>query len=169
MQGALRGRRVSSSVTFSVRTPPWWRPAWLLLHVGVAVLMVAWAALLWSQDAWARLAFVALAAVGWGIGIGWHPRSGELRFDGQRWTLTALAAGGRQECEGSLSLAIDAGSWMLLRFRPEVSARRGAGALWLLAGRRESAHDWAALRRAVYSPRSDPAGPSAQAAAPPSA
>lgn len=160
---------MSPAITFSVRPPAWWRPAWLLLHLGVAVLMAAWVTLLWSQEAWARFAFVALAAVGWGVAVGWRPRTGELRFDGQRWIVAMPAVGGVRECEGSLSLAIDAGSWMLLRFRPAAGALPRAGTIWLLPGQRESAHDWAALRRAVYSPRSNPAGPSAQAAAPPSA
>ncbi|MFT3956794.1 MAG: hypothetical protein QM722_21140 [Piscinibacter sp.] len=161
---------MTASTNFPVSLPTGWRPAWLLLHLMVGLTLAVWVLTLWTREAGTLLGCVPVAMAGWLLTIGWRPLSaGELRWDGQAWFLKEPASNGVQECEGSLSLAIDAGGWLLLRFRRGVARRPGASSAWLLLGRGRSPHDWSALRRAVYSPRSDPAGPSAQATAHPPA
>ena len=161
---------MTSPTTFPVRLPSWWRPLWWMLHLLVALTVTFWVASLWARDAWLPLGFAPMAVLAWLLAMRWRPLgAGNLRWDGQCWQLGESLPHGMRESEGSLSLAIDAGGWMLLRFR-RLSAQASADAtVWLLLGHDGSAHGWAALRRAVYSPRPDPAGPSAQATAPPNA
>ena len=71
----------------------------------------------------------------------WHVPAQSLRWDGRAWQLDAAA--------GELSVAIDLGPWMLLRFKPERRAR----ASWLPVQRAGLETQWHALRCAVYSPR----------------
>lgn len=75
-----------------------------------------------------------------------------LRWDGERWWLGAAAGG--EPWPGEVSVALDLGDWLLLRFRPEATAR--SRARWLPAERAAMPADWHGLRCAVYSPR--PAG-----------
>ena len=102
-----------------------------------------------------------------------------LRWDGQDWHLGLASSAGHEPTAGALSVALDLGDWMLLRFcaheethgRPKVPhpprgaddvCRRPGGALkpcrgsrvtWLPVQRRGMEPHWHGLRCAVYSPR----------------
>jgi hypothetical protein len=71
----------------------------------------------------------------------WRVPAQSLCWDGQAWQLDAIP--------GGLSVAIDLGPWMLLRFTPEAGGR----ARWLPVQRRGLEAQWHALRCAVYAPR----------------
>ena len=92
---------------------------------------------------------------------------GRLVLDGGTWRFedAAVDPAGRP---GELVVAMDLGSWMLLCFHPS-GARWPRNRRWLALGRRDMPAAWQAFRRAVYSPRPPPAGPSAQAPADPPA
>jgi hypothetical protein len=156
--------------SFTVRLPAWWRPFSVLLHLSVVLLVAAWVATLLANEAWAAMAWVPPAVMAWWLSIRWRPpATGGLRSDGQCWFLSDPARDNGQECEGSLTLAVDGTRWLLLRFQPRAAPGSLGETVWLLLDLGDSPHDGAALRRAVYSPRPDPAGPSAQATAHPSA
>ncbi len=73
----------------------------------------------------------------------------DLRWDGRAWHLgSAIDA----PAPGELSVAIDLGPWMLLRFAP---AGRGR-VRWLPVQRLGIESQWHALRCAVYSPHPAP-------------
>ena len=78
-----------------------------------------------------------------------------LNWDGQCWTLGGVAPGRIERVVGEISVAVDLGPWMLLRFRPAASSRwsRLAQPNWLPVQRRGIEPQWHALRCAVYSPR----------------
>ena len=83
-------------------------------------------------------------------------RSVRLAWDGQGWTLECAALPpGAAPTAGELSVAIDLGPWMLLRFRPTAAARWSAPRC-LPVQRRGIEAQWHGLRCAVYSPRVRP-------------
>ncbi len=81
-----------------------------------------------------------------------------LRWDGQRWFLGSPASTPAETVPGDLSVAIDLGPWMLLRFTSEAAAQRPRG-IWLPAQRRGIEAQWHALRCCVYSPHAAVAPP----------
>jgi hypothetical protein len=132
---------------------------WRTAVIGVAVLTLA-ALYGWSNGSpepvagaprWA-VAF-ALAAVVSATGLLRLARPVSLRWDGHCWHLGPLQIPGKEPRPGQLTVAIDLGGWMLLRFVPNAGPRR---ARWLPAQRRGVAAQWHALRCAVYSPRPAP-------------
>jgi hypothetical protein len=157
-------------VTFELRRPPLLRPVLLLLHLLAAATLIAWAWALSSRGEWITLWWVLPGGLAWLVALGWMPlASGQLRWDGQNWLLTESSPHAGAQREGALALALDAGPWLLLRFRPRGERWRGARSVWIVLGRNASADEWCALRRTVYSPRPEPAAASAQAAAHPPA
>ena len=162
--------RVLSPVTFEVRRPLWLRPSLLSLHLLVASTLIAWTTALSLGEEWAMLWWVLPGGLAWLVAVGWvPPASGWLRWDGQNWHLTETLPDAGPQREGSLAVALDAGSWLLLRFRPRREPGRWSCSVWMVFARHASADEWSALRRAVYSPRPEPAAASAQAAANPPA
>ena len=86
----------------------------------------------------------------------------ELRWDTQRWWLDSAVAASAQPPAGNLTIALDLGFWMLLRFEPDGAGR----ATGLPVQRRGLQAQWQALRCAVYCARSAPgpdAGPNSSA------
>jgi hypothetical protein len=80
-----------------------------------------------------------------------------LRWDGQCWHLGPPGLRGNEPWTGEVSVVLDLGSWMLLRFKhgsPSPLCR----VRWLPAQRRGLEDRWHALRCAVYSPRLGPGG-----------
>ncbi len=73
-----------------------------------------------------------------------------LRWDGQEWVLPAWPGAG-MDSRGDVSLMLDLGPWMLVRFLPYAGADGGGvGATWLpfyLAG---DLARWASLRGALW-------------------
>ena len=99
----------------------------------------------------------------------WTART-HLRWDGALWHLAdaapEVAPGPGRAQPGTMAIALDGGTWMLLRFRAADAAGRPR-VRWLAPSRGDLGGAWHALRCAVYSPRPDPAGPSAQVSADP--
>jgi hypothetical protein len=97
------------------------------------------------------LGLVALAALGLGASL--LPRRGfSLRWDGHDWHAGPADSVGQEPLTGTLSVSVDLGSWMLLRFQPDAPASR-VGVTWLPVQRRGLEPQWHTLRCAVYSPR----------------
>ena len=120
-----------------------WRIAVIALTVAGAAAMAAWLA---GRDPPASagllmlVAALALPVFGCAVSL-WRVPAQSLRWDGQAWLLDAAP--------GELSVAIDLGPWMLLRFSPERQRRSH----WLPVQRRGLEARWHVLRCAVYSPR----------------
>jgi hypothetical protein len=159
----------SKALSIEIRTSAAWRWGVLVMTLAAALGLGWWsvtslqrgaAGSIWpGLPAW--LAIVAAASLLW-------PRAGRLRWDGAVWHLEVPATGPVVERPGTMAIALDGGSWMLLRFRA-AQADAGLRVRWLALSRRDLGGQWHALRCAVYSPRPDPAGPTAQAPATPSA
>ena len=82
-----------------------------------------------------------------------------LRWDGALWSAASSLSPSVAPTTGDLSVALDLGSFLLLRFVPQ--GRSGPAAVrWIPVGRRGLEHEWHAFRCAVYSPR-PASGPSA--------
>jgi len=80
------------------------------------------------------------------------PRSsGRLRWDGAQWWYAPDA--GADEQSGELSVMIDLGGWMLLRFHSRSSGRRSHA--WLPVASAGLGVAWHGLRAAIYSRRLD--------------
>ena len=135
--------RASPACQVSLRRFGAWRIAVIALAVAGAAAMAAW---LVGRDSPASaglsmlVAAAALPMFGCAVSL-WRVPAQDLRWDGQAWQLDAAP--------GELSVAIDLGAWMLLRFRPEGQRRNR----WLPVQRLGLEAQWHALRCAVYSPR----------------
>ncbi len=134
-----------------------WRAAVVLLTSLGTLALAGW---LSGQDELAGVAKgVALALVaalfgGLGLSLMRVPAR-RLSWDGQCWALLDMSAGGTEPIAGEISVAIDLGPWMLLRFRPIAASpwRESMQSTWLPLQRRGIEPQWHALRCAVYSPR----------------
>ena len=78
-----------------------------------------------------------------------------LRWDARNWYLGRADQIGDEPLQGDLSVVIDLGPWMLLRFDPAGAAPRRQ-VRWLPVQRRGLEAHWHELRCAVYSPRPGP-------------
>jgi hypothetical protein len=153
-------------VTIEVRRPLRVRLMVLSLHLLAASTLIAWVVALSSRGEWITLWWVLPGGLAWLLALGWLPLAGgQLRWEGERWLLTESTPHAAPQREGSLHLALDAGSWVLLQFRPRREPRRWSRSVWMVLARHASADEWSALRRTLYSPRPEPAAASAQAAA----
>jgi hypothetical protein len=151
--------RSAPALHFSVNHHGVWRAGLLLLAACASGSMLAW---WWVQPEplpWAN----ATAGVGVLLSMAclaglWRDQPLTLRFDRHGWF---LARAGSPECAGGLSVAVDLGSWMLLRFMPQSS---GAGAnrigrpVWIALQRRGLESQWHAVRCGLFASR--PAAPS---------
>lgn len=159
----------AKAISIEIRPSASWRLAVLVMTLSAALGLGWWSVtafqrgapgLIWlGMPAW--LAIAAAASLLW-------PHGGRLRWDGAGWHLDLAAGGTAGERPGEMAIALDGGSWMLLRVR---TARTDSGlrVRWLALSRRDLGSQWHALRCAVYSPRPEPAGRPAQAPATPSA
>jgi len=89
----------------------------------------------------------------------------DLRWDTQRWLLDRHA-GFTEPAPGNLTIALDLGVWMLLRFDHDPPPRGRRRTTWLPVQRRGLETHWHALRCAVYCARPAPgtdAGPNLHA------
>ena len=113
----------------------------------------------------AAMAVVAALLIGLGLPLMRLPAR-QLTWDGQSWTLGDMAAGGTEPVAGDISVAIDLGPWMLLRFRPTASSAwwQSMQSTWLPVQRRGIEPQWHALRCGVYSPRAADMADAADAA-----
>ena len=77
----------------------------------------------------------------------------QLGWDGQGWTVQSLPlVAGVAPIAGEITVAVDLGLWMLLRFRSHTRSRWSLPQ-WLPVQRRGVEAKWHGLRCAVYSPR----------------
>jgi len=133
-----------------------WRVAVAAVACAALASLVAW--LLGSPhgaSGWVRagVAVAALAILGLAASL-WRQRPVRLRWDGFAWTI-APADGAAPERPGRLEVAIDLGSFLLLRFLPPAGAG-GLAVRWIPVGRAGLEREWHAFRCAVHSPA--PAG-----------
>ena len=133
-----------------------WRAAVVVLTLLGTLTAAGW---LVGQEGLAGVAkgaaMAVVAALAWGLGLSlMRLPARRLSWDGQCWALLDLAAGGTEPVAGDISVAIDLGPWMLLRFRPIASSpwRQSMQSMWLPVQRRGIEPQWHALRCAVYSP-----------------
>lgn len=130
-----------------------WRWAVVALMGLVMVTLLAWLIgqpedLHWGVAA--GLGLVALIALSLGGSLLRNPAI-SLRWDGQAWYAGPAASAG-QEASGALTVSVDLGPWMLLRFQTD-GVDPQAGVIWLPVQRTGLEVQWHALRCAVYSPR----------------
>ena len=129
-----------------------WRVAVALVALAVLASLAAWmVGSPLAEAGWVR-AGVALGALGC-LGLAaslWRQPAVRLRWDGTGW---AAAPAGHPEAErpGRLDVAIDLGSFLLLRFVPASGSGRTA-ARWIPVGRAGLEREWHAFRCAVHSP-----------------
>ena len=148
--------RASPALQVSLNRFGVWRAALATLVLLAIAAIVAWAvssnpAQAHQRWAWPLAVLLAITALGCGASLA-RLAPCSLRWDGQRWHLSRSA--GEPEQPGDLTVALDLGAWMLLRFTADAD---GARTRWLPVQRRGLEAGWHALRCAVYAPRSDPA------------
>lgn len=131
-----------------------WRGVVATLAVLTSSALIAW---LMSTDefvqSWLRLTIAAcgFAVVITAAGLGrCEPTS--LRWDTQCWQLGPASMVGEEPASGSLSVALDLGNWMLLKFAGKDLQKRER-VIWLPIQRRGLESQWHALRCAVYCAR----------------
>ena len=134
-----------------------WQAAVSVLAVLGTLALAGW---LVGQEGLASVAkgaaMAVVAALLWGLGRSLtRLPAHRLSWDGQCWALLCMAAGGTEPIAGEISVAIDLGPWMLLRFRPIAASPwwPSMQLTWLPVQRRGIEPQWHALRCAVYSPR----------------
>ena len=137
-----------------------WRAAVVVLTLLGSLTSAGW---LIGQEGLAGLAkgvaMLAVAALLWVLGLSlMRLPARRLSWDGQCWTLLDLTAGGTESVAGDVSVALDLGPWMLLRFRPVAGSAwwqsmQSMHSTWLPVQRHGIGPQWHALRCAVYSPR----------------
>jgi hypothetical protein len=139
------------SFQITVRCFGVWRWGCCVLILLAALTTACWAAAAWSSHpGW--LAFSVLLGVGAVGGVllhAWHLAPTSLRWDGQFWHLGPAATIGQEPQVGSLTVMMDLGVWILLRF--VVNGARGG--VWLPVQRRGHEPGWHGLRATVYCAR----------------
>jgi hypothetical protein len=158
----------TASAGFEIRMAPAWR--WLrnVLIAAAAAALLAWAGMLIEGGEAAHAVFALPLLLPIVAAASWRSEErGQLVLDGVGWCFEGAVSDPVRR-PGELVVAMDLGSWMLLSLRlgdaPWSRNRR-----WFALSRRDMPATWQAFRRAVYSPRPPPAGPSAQAPADPPA
>jgi hypothetical protein len=128
-----------------------WRVATLMLAGCVVAALGLWVV---SQPiplpahALAGAVSAGIVALWLGVSAG-RIETAVLRWDGSTWHLGPAQG---QGVAGTLTVAVDFGAWMLLRFHADAAPRWAASA-WLPVQRAGIDAPWHALRCAVYSPR----------------
>ena len=148
--------RASPAIHVSVSRFGLWRGAIGALAMAAVGTIVLW---LFGRDPPAAASTQAIvgvalcAVIGLAISLARVPHVG-LRWDGQAWHLSGTG-NSTAETPGEVTVAIDLGAWMLLRFKP--AAHTGfLQARWLPVQRRGLEGPWHGLRCALYSPRPKP-------------
>ena len=139
---------------FTIRHFGLWRAAlWVLVAASAASLAAWWFAVPGRPVDLSLLALaMALCAV---VALVWplaNPAAVSLRWDARCWHVGPPGSVGREPFSGEVSVAIDLGQWLLLRWHP-AEGSTGFGPGWLPVQRRGMEAQWHALRCALYSPR----------------
>jgi hypothetical protein len=156
--------RAAPPLAFTVRRFGAWRAALVALGLGDAAAMAAWWHRLEEPAGWAGLVLAAaLACALLPLVQAWRLHPLALRWDGTCWHVDPARAVSGAPRTGRLAVALDLGTWMLLRFvveppaSPAVQPPRAVAATWIALQRRGLETEWHAIRCTVYSP--PPAGP----------
>ncbi|MEP7301993.1 MAG: hypothetical protein ABI699_10730 [Caldimonas sp.] len=138
-----------------------WRGAIFLVAAASLASLAVWLATsALSDGAWTRAAIAMAAAVVVALSVSLLRRPAlVLRWNGFEWSVQAAGPGAPPPASGQMEVALDLGSFLLLRFVAQAGANRAAPR-WIPVGRRGLEREWHAFRCAVYSPR-PAAGPSA--------
>ena len=134
--------------------------SWQAFVVALVALTVAsigvWLAA--SELGFAPKAALALATVAAGLAAlsTAAPLDLALRWTGTTWVLSRMSAAASNERVGSVTVALDLGNWMLLRF---VAKAHRVRTTWIPVQRGGLEGDWHALRCAVHAPRPLPQTP----------
>ena len=131
-----------------------WQAAIFLVLLVAELSLGLWLVGREAQDLLHQVATLAGAAallpLAWSLA---RTRAVQLRWDGQGWTLQAAPPPpGNVPTPGDITVAVDLGLWMLLRFQPQAASRWSLP-LWLPVQRRGIEAQWHGLRCAIYSPR----------------
>jgi hypothetical protein len=129
-----------------------WRAAVSLTAVIAGCVMVAWLAAVPAIAIGWKAALLVLSGLASAASLhqAWTLRPVALRWDTQCWHLSATGVAPQA---GWLSVHVDLGAWMLLRFVPSEPASWRRRSLWLPVQRRGHAASWHALRATVYCAR----------------
>ena len=157
--------RASPAFQVSLRRFGVWRGAVIGLAVlGVAVVVAWWVGRDRPLDAMTiGVSLTSIAAI---LGLAmslWRVRAVSLRWDGQCWHLGPADPEAGDALPGDVTVAIDLGPWMLLRFVPAARDARPRRT-WLPVQRRGIEPQWHALRCSVHSPRPSPGADAAAGA-----
>lgn len=147
--------RAAPAVSVRLLPSTHWRRALALLALAALTSTATWA---WQRGD--RTGVLALGGVLAGVALAVRtarPGPRQLRWDGQRWWLQT-APEPAEPLAGEVSVAIDLGAWLLLRFDAAPGARPRRA--WLPLQRAGQEPDWHALRCALYSPRPAATDPS---------
>ncbi|HEY0818424.1 MAG TPA: hypothetical protein VGD46_06575 [Rhizobacter sp.] len=128
-----------------------WRVGCAVLVAASGLATGAWAltaAKVHPVALWVSLAVWAVASIAVRVQMS-RLAPVSLRWDGQAWHVGPVTTVGEEPQAGTVSVSIDLGAWMLLRFVP-AGARRG---VWLPAQRRGHEAAWHGLRATVYCAR----------------
>ena len=130
-----------------------WRGALFALACATTSVIAAWIVLSREQQHFMVVLGVAVAALAVVamVAAAASTKPVLLRWDGARWQLTPREHRSGEPATGRLTVAIDVGFWMLLRFDADIPARRRR-ATWLPVQRRGLEAQWHGLRCAVFSP-----------------
>ena len=135
-----------------------WRAAVATLALLSVSALTAWVLSgsdLWSAGSLTGAAIAAVAVLLLASSLA-RVEPATLRLHDGGWTVARHGFEDAGAELGSVEVAIDLGSFMLLSFRPELAFARPGERRWLPAQRWGHEHHWHALRCAVYSPRAAP-------------
>lgn len=131
-----------------------WRVAGTVLAGAAAAALIGWASAWGGLQAPAQAGAALVAAsvamvLAWRLGRSLPVR---LQWDGAAWRMG--------DTEGRLTVALDLGPWLLLRFDALSGPVR-----WLPVGAVDAGSSWHGLRCAVYAPPPSASAPAADAGA----
>jgi hypothetical protein len=137
-----------------------WRAAVGAVAAAALLSLAAW--LVTSphgESTWVRVAVAAAGLVTLTLAASlWRVVPVQLLWDGLGWSVAPTSGAEEAAAPGTLDVAVDLGSFLLLRFVP--AGRSGPAAVrWIPVGRAGLEREWHAFRCAVYSPRAAAADP----------
>jgi hypothetical protein len=147
-RNALPKRHQPAPCQFGVQCFEYWRSAMATGFILLGVILMAWQ---WAAQGWSAWVWL----VWWGslvaglvscLTLAAQPAF-SLRWDGQAWWLGQLQERGHEPCEGHLTVVIDLGFWVLLRFSCLNPTGRWR---WLPIQKRGHESFWSVLRVTLY-------------------
>ena len=149
--------RVSPPIEVGLRRHDRWRVFVLTVLLVTGAVVAAWVATAEFGVLWKALVVCAgLPAFAAGVSMAF-PADRVLRWTGRHWQLSGFAGDPAEIRDGEVRVALDLGSWMLLRFTPTQGPPRAV--TWLPVQRRGLEAGWHGLRCAVYAPHLPPSNP----------